>query len=100
MDPAGRIYPCHGWESDKQLCGDAKFFAKALASVSVGQAKDEVRAIMKRDAWRRETGTEADAVVERWGYPTSYEDERMVWITFRNGAVVALKEAPWEVKHD
>jgi hypothetical protein len=22
MSASGRINPCHGWESDKQLCGD------------------------------------------------------------------------------
>ena len=96
MDAAGRIYPCHGWESDKQLCGDSKFFAKALTNVTIGQTKDLVRSIMKRDPWRREASAESGSLVERWGYPTSYEDERMAWITFRDGAVVKLSESSWE----
>lgn len=96
MDASGRIYPCHGWESDKQLCGDAKFFAKAINSVAVGQTKEEVRAIMKRDPWRREASHQDGAAIERWGYPTSYEDERMVWITYRDGKVSEIKESAWE----
>jgi hypothetical protein len=96
MDAGGRIYPCHGWESDKQLCGDSKFFAKVINAVAVGQTKEEVRAIMKRDPWRREASVQDGAAVERWGYPTSYEDERMAWITFRDGKVSELKESAWE----
>lgn len=96
MDPSGRIYPCHGWESDKQVCGDSKFFAKVIANVAIGQTKDEVRSIMKRDPWRREAADDNGTVIERWGYPTSYENERMVWITFRNGTVSKLDETTWE----
>ena len=84
------------WESDKQLCGDSKFFAKAINSVAVGQTKEEVRAIMNRDPWRREASLQDGAAIERWGYPTSDEDERMVWITYRDGKVSEIKESAWE----
>lgn len=92
MRADGRINPCHGWERDKELCGESKFFAKAVNEVSAGQTKEEVRAIMKRDPWRRQIRDGA----EEWGYSTSYEQERMVWIVFRDGKVVELREAAWD----
>jgi hypothetical protein len=55
---------------------------------------------MKRDPWRREAADETGTVIERWGYPTSYDDERMVWITFRNGKVSKLDETAWESEKD
>ena len=51
---------------------------------------------MRRDPWRREAADENGSVIERWGYPTSYEDERMIWITFRDGKVFKLDETAWE----
>jgi hypothetical protein len=100
MDPSGTIYPCHGWESDKQLCGNAKFFSGVLKNVAIGQTQEQVRSIMKRDPWRREASGEESLVIEKWGYPTSYEDERMVWLTFRNGKLVNIDETAWQTDKD
>ena len=51
---------------------------------------------MNRDPWRREASLQDGAAIERWGYPTSDEDERMVWITYRDGKVSEIKESAWE----
>jgi len=91
-EASGRINPCHGWEGDKQLCGDSKYFASVIGGVQIGQSREEVRSLMKRDATRRKV-TESE---EMWGYPTSYDEERMTWITFRGDKVVAIGESQWD----
>lgn len=55
---------------------------------------------MQRGPWRREVADEGGVVVERWAYPTNYDDERMVWITFRDGKVAKLDEMAWETEKD
>lgn len=76
----------------EELC---KSSAKAIPAVAAGQTRAEVRAIMGRDPWRYEP-TE-DAAVERWGYPTDFEKERVTWIIFDNGLVREIGETSWRV---
>jgi len=92
MNPSGTINPCHGYESDKQLCGDSKLFAGVINRITLGQTREEVRTLMMRDPWRRELKENE----ERWGYSTDYSDERMTWIGFRDGKVVSVTGSQWD----
>lgn len=92
MNPDGTINPCHGYEGDKALCGESLFFAKAITQIELGQTRDEVREVMKRDPWRRKL----KAGQELWGYSTSYSDERMSWILFTDGKVTEVRESEWD----
>jgi hypothetical protein len=91
MLPDGSIAPCHGNHTDSQACGNATFNATVINQVQPGQSKEQVRAIMRHDAERREiTGNS-----ETWLYITDYGSELMTAITFTDGKVTGLKQAPW-----
>lgn len=92
----GKINPCHGWESDKEACGNAKFNAKVIGKVGLGQSKEQVLATMQHPPRRREVKAENGVTVEMWGYETNYNDELMTWITFRDDKVSEINEKEWD----
>jgi hypothetical protein len=87
----GSITPCGTFHVNPQACGNARWNGKVIGQVELGQTKDQVRAIMKHDPERRE----AEGSEERWAYLTDYDGDLMTVIVFREGRVVALRQAPW-----
>jgi hypothetical protein len=94
MDQSGHISGCGGYHTDDQACGNAMFNAPLLAKVHAGMTTDEVRALMRHDAERREISGSS----ETWLYMSDYDAERMTAIEFTNGKVTALKQVPWKSK--
>lgn len=93
----GKITPCPDWHTDNQACGNAIWNAKVIGQVQLGQTQEEVRVIMRHDPERRAASLEPDGKrVETWSYITDYNAEIMSTITFTDGRLTAMGQAPWK----
>ena len=88
----GHITPCHGFYTDEQACGRAKFNAPRAAKIHSGMTFAEVRAVMEHDP----EGKKIDGEKESWSYITDYEAEKITWIVFTNGVVTGMEQAAWK----
>ena len=71
--------------------------ANVIGKVQLGQTQDEVRAIMRHDAERREASLTSDGrKIESWSYITDYDAERMTTLTFTDGHLTGMGQAPWK----
>ncbi len=93
----GKITPCPDWHTDNQACGNALFNARAIGKVALGQTPVEVRAIMQHDPERREASVSPDGMnSETWSYITDYQAELVTTLTFTNGRLAKIGQAPWK----
>jgi hypothetical protein len=92
MDTQGHISGCGGYHTDDEACGRAMFNAPLLAKIHAGMTAEEVRALMRHDAERREISGNT----ETWFYMSDYDAERMTAIEFADGKVTAMKQVPWK----
>jgi hypothetical protein len=89
---SGKITPCHGFYTDDQACGRAKFNAPRVANIHSGMTMNEVRSVMEHDAEQKTIENSS----ESWGYLTDYEAEKMTWVIFTDGKVTGMKQSPWK----
>lgn len=93
----GTITPCPDWHTDNQACGNAIFNAKMVGQLKLGQTQDQVRAIMRHDPERREAAISPEGKkVETWSYITDYQAELMTTLTYTDGVLTAIGQAPWK----
>src|SRR5829696_4293533 len=94
--PDGRITPCPDWHTDNQACGYALFNARVIGQVRLGQTQDDVRTIMKHAPERREASMSDGRRSEIWMYITDYQAELMTALTFTDGVLTSIGQAPWK----
>ena len=82
--------PCEGWHTDKAACVRAYENSLSIGKVQIGQSTAQVRTIMGRDPERRDV----TSGIEHWGFLTDYSNELLTTVTFTNGAVSEIKQAP------
>jgi hypothetical protein len=93
----GRITPCPDWHTDNDACGHAIFNANVINQVKLGETQDQVRTIMRHDAERREASSSLEGKnLETWSYITDYQAELMTTLTFTDGVLTAIGQAPWK----
>ena len=92
MSADGTIYPCHGYKTEPQACGDAIYNSARIGQVALGQTIAEVRAIMGRDAETRSVSVRDGHNDESWGFRTDYERRITTTIEFVDGKVVAIRQ--------
>jgi major membrane immunogen (membrane-anchored lipoprotein) len=67
-----------------------------ISGVKIGQAIDEVRAMMHKGPESQSVTALPDGTVETtWNYLTDYESDTNTTITFRNGKVTAINQTRW-----
>lgn len=97
MQDNGRITPCPDWHTDNQACGNAIFNARVISQVKLGQTQDQVHAIMRHDPERQQALISPDGKkIETWSYITDYQAELMTTLTFTEGTLTAIGQAPWK----
>lgn len=92
LHPDGRISPCHGWESDKQACGNAIHNSRVIHGVEIGQTTDEVLEVMRHRPERRRATSDR----EEWSYITDYDQEINTVLIFEGGVLVEIDESAWD----
>ena len=93
----GKITPCPDWHTDNQACGNALFNSKVIGQVRLGQTEQEVRAIMQHDPERREGSLSPEGKrIETWSYITDYQAELVTTLTFTEGRLTNIGQAPWK----
>jgi hypothetical protein len=74
-----------------QACGNAIFNDAVIGRIRSGQTLKIVRSIMRHDPEQRKV----EAGTESWGYLTSYQNELMTWIAFKDWKVISISEQRW-----
>ena len=91
MSPEGKIYPCHGSQTNPQGCGNALYNAPRVTKLNIGQTTEQAKEIMGHDPEDRSIKLQGNQTVEIWKLLTDYRSTTYTVITFIDGKIVSVE---------
>jgi hypothetical protein len=91
MGPDGKIYPCHGSQTNPQGCGNALYNAPRVTKLNIGQTTEQAKAIMGHDPEDRSIKLQDKQIIEIWKLLTDYRSTTFTVITFIDGKIVSVE---------